>query len=157
RTRKKAAIKIADRPSGFLTEPITVRADVKTIVQAAQDEVRPIAKERLATTAEPIARTNGRLADSEIGNLIADGMRKATNADIAMINGGDIRDDIAAGNILYEDLFRVIPKNLQLVQVNEMPTLKVVEQMRLAVRSCGRRGALQISGATLVFKRNCDH
>lgn len=158
RTRKKAAIKIAERPTGFLLEPITVRADVRDVVKAAENEVEAIAKEKLATTPQPITRTNGRTSDSEIGNLIADAMREATRAEIAMINGGDIRDDIAStGDILYEDLFRVIPKNLQLVQVKAMPTMKVVEQLRLAVTSCGRRGALQISGVALVFDRDCDN
>lgn len=159
RTRKKAAIKVADRPSSFLREPITVRQDIASLVRAAADEIEPIAEEKLATITSDLSRTGGRTADSEIGNVIADAMRRRTGADVALINGGDIRDDIpaASGEVLYEDLFKVIPKNLELVTVNELPMTKLVEQVKLSVTSCGRRGALQISGMSLVFDRDCDH
>lgn len=156
RTRTQAAIPIVDPPTSFLQEPVIERAEVRAIVKAADDEIRALASEELATTPTPISRSGGRLADSEIGNVIADAMRRATQTDIAMINGGDVRDDIAAGAVTFEELFRVLPKNLELAVVDEMPMERVLENMRLAIRSCGRRGAMQISGITVVFRRNCD-
>src|SRR5262249_5388226 len=99
RTRKKAAIKILPTVRSFLGKTITSRNDVAAIVKGAHDEVKPIAEERLTRSAVAISRDGGRLADSQIGNVLADAMRRATNADVALINGGDVRDDLQAGDI----------------------------------------------------------
>lgn len=156
RTRQKAGIKIAERPSGFLRNEVRTRDDVKAIVSAARDEIAPIAGRVLASAPSAVSRDGGRLADSEIGNLIADAMRAGTSTDIALINGGDVRDDLPAGDVTYEALFRALPKNLGLVTVRTMPIAPFVENIRLSIKTCGRRGALQISGAKLRFRRDCD-
>lgn len=156
RTRKRAAIPIAQAPTSFLLEPVTPSADVADIVNAGKKEVAPIAEARLATATAPLSRDGGRTTDSVVGNLLADAMRAATGADVALINGGDVRDDLPAGDVLYEHLFAVLPKNLALVTVDAMPTERLVANVRLAVTSCGRRGALQISGMTIGFRRDCS-
>ena len=108
----------------------------------------------LADAPSGVSREDGRISDSQVGNLVADMMREATGADVAMINGGDVRDALPSGDVRYVHLFQVLPKNLSLVTV-EVPFEKLVDQIMLSVKSCGRRGALQISGMTLVFRRDC--
>ncbi len=157
RTRKKAAIPIAVQPTTFLHAPVVPSQEIALLLATGATEVGPLAHEHLATAPQPVSRDGGRLEDSEIGNLIADTMLHATGAEVALINGGDVRDDLPAGDILYESLFRVLPKNLALVKVDAMPTRLLVENMRLSTSSCGRRGALQVSGVKVMFKRDCAH
>lgn len=58
-----------------------------------------------------------RIAETNLGDLCADAFRDVTNADIAYVNGGGIREDILAGDITYHDLLNVFPFNNQIVLV----------------------------------------
>ncbi|MHC0036470.1 5'-nucleotidase C-terminal domain-containing protein [Pseudoneobacillus sp. C159] len=51
----------------------------------------------------------GASGDHGIGNLIADGMKAAMNADFAMMNGGGVRAALDAGPITFGDLFTIQP------------------------------------------------
>jgi 2',3'-cyclic-nucleotide 2'-phosphodiesterase (5'-nucleotidase family) len=155
RTRQKAGIRIADRPSSFLLEPVVKSTKIEGIVRDGEAEVALLADEHLVNAPSAVSREGGRTSDSEIGNLLADAMRSASGAEVAMINGGDVRDDLPAGEIRFEHLFQVLPKNLALVHVAALPTRLFAENVRLAIESCGRRGALQISGFTIDFARDC--
>src|SRR2546426_616355 len=44
-----------------------------------------------------------------LGRLIADAMRNVAKADVAIVNNGGIRADLAAGTATYGDLYRVMP------------------------------------------------
>lgn len=50
-----------------------------------------------------------RKQETNIGDFCADAFRSFTNADIALINGGGIRSDIKCGDILFNDLYNVMP------------------------------------------------
>src|SRR2546426_2983475 len=44
-----------------------------------------------------------------LGRLIADAMRNVAKADVAIVNNGGIRADLAAGTAPYSDLYRLLP------------------------------------------------
>ena len=50
-----------------------------------------------------------RSGETNLGDLTADAYRYVLGADIGFSNGGGIRDNIAAGNITYNDTLRVFP------------------------------------------------
>lgn len=50
-----------------------------------------------------------RIAETNLGDLCADAFRYVTGADIGYVNGGGIRDDIASGDITYNDMLNVFP------------------------------------------------
>lgn len=50
-----------------------------------------------------------RKQESNLGDFCADAFRTFTGADIALINGGGIRTDIKRGDILFNDLYNVMP------------------------------------------------
>ena len=50
-----------------------------------------------------------RKQESNLGDFCADALRAFTGADIALINGGGIRADIKRGDILFNDLYNVMP------------------------------------------------
>lgn len=55
------------------------------------------------------ARENVRTGETNLGNLAADALRSATGAEIALTNGGGIRDSIPAGDITKKQLVTVFP------------------------------------------------
>ncbi|MHA2855711.1 5'-nucleotidase C-terminal domain-containing protein [Paenibacillus lautus] len=68
------------------------------------------------------ARADVRTKETNLGNLIADGMLDAaqaagTNAVIALQNGGGIRESIEAGKITMGDVMTVLPFNNDLVTI----------------------------------------
>jgi 5'-nucleotidase / UDP-sugar diphosphatase len=54
-------------------------------------------------------RNNVRTKQTNLGTLIANGMLYETGADIALMNGGGIRDSIPAGDITLKQIYTVMP------------------------------------------------
>ena len=52
---------------------------------------------------------NVRLGETALGNLIADAVREAAMADMAFVNGGNIRESLYKGEVLNQDLDIVFP------------------------------------------------
>ena len=50
-----------------------------------------------------------RTRETAIGNLVADAYRTITNADIGLINGGGIRDNLHKGDVTYGDMMAIHP------------------------------------------------
>ncbi|MGD6875645.1 5'-nucleotidase C-terminal domain-containing protein [Bacillus infantis] len=86
--------------------------EVKAIVDKYAELVKPIKEEVVnATDTEMTGKypSRGAVGDHGIGNMIADGMKAAMDADFAMMNGGGVRSAIDAGPITVGDLFAVQP------------------------------------------------
>ena len=84
------------------------RADtaVARIVATESRRVAPLTSRVLATLAAPLTRTGDQYP---LGNLIADADRAATGADVALVNNGGIRADLAEGPVTWGELFEVEP------------------------------------------------
>lgn len=52
-----------------------------------------------------------------LGRLIADAQRNVAKADLAIMNNGGIRADLAAGTVTYGDLYQVLPFQNRLVRL----------------------------------------
>lgn len=155
KTFMKAAIPITF-PAMFMGKKIEADKLVSAMLRKAVEEVDLVAKKRLAKSSGVLTYAEGRRADSLVGNWIADAMRSASKSQVAVINSGDIRDGLPAGDILFEHLFNVVPKNLELIRVAGLPTELLIKNLERSIRTCGRRGALQVSGLKLYFSRNCQ-
>lgn len=90
-----------------------------------------------------------RNGETNMGDFVADAYRTMTGADIALVNGGGIRDSIAAGDVTRKDLMDVNPWN------NEMCVIRATGQQILDALEHGARmnpeecgGFLQVSGLT---------
>jgi 2',3'-cyclic-nucleotide 2'-phosphodiesterase (5'-nucleotidase family) len=90
-----------------------------------------------------------RNGETNMGDFVADAYRVMTGADIALVNGGGIRDSIAAGDVTRKDLMDVNPWN------NEMCVIRATGQQILDALEHGARlnpeengGFLQVSGLT---------
>lgn len=104
----------------FTTENATVYADAiveDTQLAALLVPFEASASERGAREITILSDTltNDRDGDRRLGELIADALRAATNADVGMQNSGGVRANLLAGPVTYGDLFRVLPFDNKLV------------------------------------------
>jgi 5'-nucleotidase len=86
--------------------------------------------------------------ESPLGNLIADALRRATGADIGMMNSGGIRSELPRGDLTYGDIFAVSPFDNYPAMVI-MTGAQLVELLRNT--STGARGIMQVSGVKYTF------
>lgn len=156
RTRQKGGIPIEPKKGKFLGEPVEPDAKVARLLEAGRKQVDDIASRKLCVAPEEVSYADGRTSDSQMGNLLADLMREAAGTDIAVINSGDVRNGLPRGQITYEDLFQVVPKNVRLITLARCPIENLVKNMHSSIESCGRRGAIQFSGLRVEFKRDCS-
>src|SRR6266702_382470 len=72
-------------------------------------------------TDRPVVRFGAELrrtgAEYGLGRLIADAQRNVAKADVALVNNGGIRADVAAGLAIYGDLYRVEPFQNRLMRL----------------------------------------
>ena len=88
-----------------------------------------------------------RRSETNLADLCTDAIRAETGADIAMINGGGVRANIAEGDITYGDIISVFPFN------NEVCIIEATGQQILDALEWGAKavpdefgGFLQVSG-----------
>jgi 2',3'-cyclic-nucleotide 2'-phosphodiesterase (5'-nucleotidase family) len=98
---------------------VTPRADVQTIVDAANAETAVLRNEVIGSQTADIKRDLTRLNESQMGDFVADVMRaKYPDAEAAITNSGGLRADIVAappsgpeqpGEITWGEAFAVLP------------------------------------------------
>ena len=89
-----------------------------------------------------------RSEETNLGNLLADAMRESANAEIALMNGGGIRESIPAGEINLYRIGKTLPFSNSLVTVR-MKGEKIYSAIERGVRdytSGTNGGFLQVSG-----------
>jgi 5'-nucleotidase len=107
-------------------------------------EVEAICAEPLATASVPLSRSRG--AESALGNLVADAMRAWGEADVAIINSGSLRADLAAGPVSYCDVYGLFPFDSRFVvlEVTGAELERILEFL-----SSGAHSMPQVSGLRL--------
>ncbi len=92
-------------------------------------------------------RASVRTQETNLGNLIADIMRNAVGADIALTNGGGIRASINPGNITVADIYSTLPFDNTLAVI-ELRGMDIIEALEHSVRLLPEQngGFLQVSG-----------
>ncbi len=106
--------------------------------------LRATAAERgeiLAEATRPVFHSS--LRESEMGNLVADALKRETGADFAMINPGFIQDGLRSGNVTLEALYRALPYDDRVV-VLELKGSELRDILEIAF--CGARGVFSIAG-----------
>jgi 5'-nucleotidase len=116
-------------------------------------ELDPMAKRRLGVTKK--ALTRDRIDESPLADALTDAFRQAAGTEIAFLNTGGLRADIAAGPLTYESLFEVLPFANRGVKIGPMKLEKLLALLRRSVLTCGGYGALMQSGLRVTFSRDC--
>jgi 2',3'-cyclic-nucleotide 2'-phosphodiesterase / 3'-nucleotidase / 5'-nucleotidase len=85
---------------------------VSAIMKKYEDLAAPIKAQVVGESSTTLLKGypfNGEFGDLALGNLIADGMKAAMNADFALMNGGGVRAQLDAGEVTFGDLFSIQP------------------------------------------------
>lgn len=85
---------------------------ISAIMKKYEDLIAPIKAEVVGDSMQTLPKgypSSETIGDFALGNLIADGMKTAMNADFAMMNGGGVRAQLDAGLVTFGDLFAIQP------------------------------------------------
>jgi 5'-nucleotidase/UDP-sugar diphosphatase len=95
-----------------------------------------------------------RSGESEAGNLIADALRAATAADIALVAAGDLREEtLSPGSITSQQLQHLLANGDETVAVLSLSgaTLRSALEVAVGVFPHKSKGFLQVSGMEFAF------
>ncbi|HEY6453752.1 MAG TPA: bifunctional metallophosphatase/5'-nucleotidase [Steroidobacteraceae bacterium] len=84
-------------------------ASVAKLTQEAQDAVGPRVARVLGQSRIALTRSMSAAGESVLGDLVADAQRAAVHADMALMNPGGLRADLAPGPITWGDLLTLHP------------------------------------------------
>jgi 5'-nucleotidase / UDP-sugar diphosphatase len=99
--------------------------------------------------AEVAADSNGdKGGDSLIGEVAADAVRAASQAEVALLPDGAFRSDFKAGKLTREALYQLYPFDDKVV-VLDMPGALLRRALEHSLEEKGRAGFLQVSGITV--------
>ncbi|MBN8997913.1 MAG: 5'-nucleotidase C-terminal domain-containing protein, partial [Rhizobiales bacterium] len=145
------------RPDFSIVDSASVTPDpaIGAVVKRYQDELDRALKLDIGTTQTALdsRRATVRGEEAAIGNLIADAMRAAVDADVAITNGGGIRADrqYEPGTVLTRaDIFAELPfgnKTVKLAVTGEQLKAALVNGFSQVDQGAGRFP--QISGMTV--------
>jgi 2',3'-cyclic-nucleotide 2'-phosphodiesterase (5'-nucleotidase family) len=129
--------------------------ELTTLVESYQREVNEVFGRVIGTLATEWRRGEG---ESNIGSWLADRVRERAGAELAFLNSGTIRKDLAAGPIRLLDIHEILPFTNTLVTFDltgeEILTLLTTNAVAQAYR---RYGILQVSGVRYGFRQVGDH
>jgi 5'-nucleotidase len=111
-------------------------ADVAAILAPAVRKALAVKNQPLGVFLETPFRRQPQQEETALGDMISDGMLASTpGADVAITNGGGIRNDVPAGPVTYGAIYEAFPFNNRLV----MLTLTGDQLTRIATYNLQRR------------------
>ncbi len=150
---------------------ITWRVESTTKESFADEEMGSIAEEyhkkALAYQKEVVGeskidldgkRINIRTGETDLGDLMADAMRNQGNADIALMNGGGIRESMKAGKINMYQIQKVLPFSNSLITISATGD-QIIKALERGVKKYpdAKNGAfLQVSGIKYTIDESKD-
>ncbi len=96
-----------------------------------------------------------RKQETNIGDFCADAFRAFTDADIALVNGGGIRQDIKKGEILFNDLYNVMPFG-DMIATGSLTGQQLTDVLEYAVSKLPAEAGVFMQVSGLRFKINPD-
>jgi len=132
-------------------EPMVQQPSVEQLIDAARSHIAHLRGRRLARAGGKVNKDFNK--DSAMARFLTDTLRETLQSDIALINTGTIRSTFDAGEVLYEDLFDVMPFATRAVKVGPASTGTLVKIFDAAVSGTKPYGALMQSGLIIAVER----
>jgi 2',3'-cyclic-nucleotide 2'-phosphodiesterase (5'-nucleotidase family) len=134
-------------------------AQVLAAIAARRAEIAPIAGKKLGVANAKVDNF-GSNGESAMGDELTDFLRTASSTEIAFMNTGGIRtsfNPLGKPNtqIVYEDLFQVVPFNNHGVVLGPMKIDGVLSILLRNAKQCDGNGGMAWSGLKVVFQRKC--
>lgn len=139
---------------GSMTSVLLDDAGVKGFVGDIEKQFEELVGKVVANTKVALAVTDPKTGErmirqneTNLGDLCADAYRAMSGADVAFVNGGGIRKDIAAGDITYGDIIAVHPFGNMLCVV-EATGQEILDALELSASKLPAEygGFLHVSG-----------
>jgi 5'-nucleotidase len=138
--REQAEVRLV--PAAFLGAPVVPDPEVQALIAPALARVKQEQNRELGLTV-PVALKREYQAESVLGDFLADALREAAGADVALMNPGGLRADIDAGPLTFGDVYEVLPFD----NTVSLVTMTGDELRRLLKAAYGgRKGIFQVSG-----------
>lgn len=136
---------------------------VKALVDTLKNHTLVVGQERVGRTPFPLIANDAhgnrivRKKETNLANFCTDAFRIMLDTDIALINAGGIRDNIAAGDITYNDLLRVFPFN-NTVCIATLTGCQLIDVLEFSTRFFPKEsgGLMHVSGLRYMLFENCD-
>jgi 2',3'-cyclic-nucleotide 2'-phosphodiesterase (5'-nucleotidase family) len=145
---------VKDRRPTYFGFPVVPDTKVARVIEDAKSRVASLAETKIATAQEPLQRRSD--GESAMSNLLADALRSATGADLALVNTLGIRAGFPAGKVTYRDLFAVSPFNNRAVLMGPASTRQVIDILEASLQEMGSPGYLIPSGVRLKYRGTLD-
>lgn len=143
--------------STLVTDCVNEDPDVASYVNQVESQFNELQNKVVASTDvdlvvnDPVSKNRMvRNQETNLGDLCADAYRKLLGADVAFVNGGGVRADIASGKITYGDIIKVHPfgNAACLIEASGQQILDALELGSAAAGTGESGGFLQVSGMT---------
>jgi 5'-nucleotidase len=136
-------------PATFLGAPVVPDAAIEALIAPALAHVEQEQHRELGVNV-PVALKRDYQGESVLGDLLADSLREAAHADVAMMNPGGLRADIDVGPLTFGDVYEVLPFD----NTVSIITLSGDELKRLLQVAYGtKKGLFQVSGLKVKVAR----
>jgi 2',3'-cyclic-nucleotide 2'-phosphodiesterase (5'-nucleotidase family) len=100
-------------------KPLPGREDPEAlaVVEKYRQKVDAVLNERIGEAGVDLDGQNVRKRETNLGNFLADILRRVSGAEAALINGGTIRTSVPRGEIRVKDVYSVLPFNNYIVAI----------------------------------------
>ncbi|MCR5487054.1 MAG: bifunctional metallophosphatase/5'-nucleotidase [Lachnospiraceae bacterium] len=153
--------KLTIHPDGSMASSLVEESgekdpEVEKTISEEYAEFQTILDQKIGTTDYNLMATTldrkvdlVRNSETNLGDLAADACRFASGAEIGLINGGGIRDNILKGEITYGDLMQVYPFGNEII-MKKLTGQQIMDALEYSVSSAPVEygGFLQVSGLT---------
>ena len=122
-------------------DEVTPDASMLEMLSSYQRATDSLSNRTVATLRDAPVRQDG---ENQLGNIIADALRDAAQADVALIGNGGIRSTLRAGPVTYGMLYSVMPFDNQLMRL----TIPGRDMRRVLEHAVGR---VHVSGVRITY------
>jgi 5'-nucleotidase len=164
RLRERSGVRLV--PATFLGAPVVPDAGVAELLAPAL-KVAEEAQRRPTGVAAATPLARGYAEEGALGNLVADALREASGADVAVMNPGGVRADLPAGPLSFGQVYEVLPfdntvavlqltgaelrRLLELAHASDRGAVFAVSGLEVTLARCP--GPQRLQGATLAGGR----
>ena len=139
--------------TGYVEDPAVLEVTQPYLEQVDKLLSQPIG-ETLVRLVSDDGKAIVRYQETNLGNLVTDGLRDKTGAEVALYNAGGIRTDLEPGPITYRDILGIHPFGNSRAVLLDMTGTQILEVLSYtATMKPGHGGFLQVSGLTWTNNR----
>ena len=139
----------------LLAEGRRAAPELEVAVELADARVDAVYGREVGTLAASWRRDSRH--ESDVGDWICDALRTAAGADVALLNSGTLRTNLAPGPLTLLDVHTLLPfSNLLVTCEMSGADLLHVARVNAEAAESGKHGILQVSGLSYVYRATGD-